>query len=271
MKFTHPIRAFSASVLISAAALALPVVAHADDTPAQGLSGEGSLSAAMTTGNTSTTTLGAGLKLNDHMDGWLVNGVFNADYGRNNGVTSVNDQFASLQAGRDLNSTVYVYGRVSDTRNRFIGYFNQFFVGAGVGAHVAKGPQLTWTVEAAPGYVTTKLVHDWGTQSGFAVNVGSKLGYKVNPAVSFENDTNLIFTHYNTLNVQLFDGTVSPGTYTPETLGSSSTLDNITSLNAKLGSKLGLRVSYEVNHQTSPLPGFKSTNTFSKVSLVYGF
>lgn len=266
MKFTHLNRVLSASMLLSAV-IALPSVAHADGAAAQGLSGEGSLSGSQTTGNSSTTVIGAGLKLSDHYDGWLVNGVLNADYGRNNGVTSINDQYASLQAGRDLNSTVYVYGKLSDTRNRFIGYFNQFFVGAGVGAHVLKGPQLTWTVEAAPGYETSKLVHNWGTQHGIAGNVASKLGYKVNDAVSLANDTNLTFTHYNTLDRELY----SAGVNTPVVLGSSSTLDNTTSLTAKLRSKLALRVSYEVNHQTSALPGFKSTNTYSKFSLVYGF
>ena len=264
MKFTHLDRVLSASMLLSAM-IALPSVAHANAAAAQGLSGEGSLSGSQTTGNSSTTVIGAGLKLSDHYDGWLVNGVFNADYGRNNGVTSINDQYASLQAGRDLSSTVYVYGKVSDTRNRFIGYFNQAFVGVGVGAHVLKGPQLTWTVEAAPGYETSKLVHNWGTQHGIAGNVGSHLGYKVNDAVSLANDTNLIFTHYNTLD------RILPFTTTHVILGSSSTLDNTTSATAKLGAKLALRVSYEVNHQTSALPGFKSTNTYSKFSLVYGF
>ena len=264
MKFTHLNRARSVTALLSAV-IALPTIAHADATPAQGLSGEGSLSASQTTGNSSTTVIGAGLKLSDHYEGWLVNGVLNADYGRNNGVTSINDQYASLQAGRDLNSTVYVYGKLSDTRNRFIGYFNQFFVGAGVGAHVLKGPQLTWTVEAAPGYETSKLVHDWGTQHGIAGNVASKLAYKVNDKVSLANDTNLTFTHYNTLD------RILPFTTTHVILGSSSTLDNTTSATAKLGAKLALRVSYEVNHQTSALPGFKSTNTYSKFSLVYGF
>lgn len=241
MAFLNMGRIAPLSILSLGLAIALPAAAHADQ-----LTGEGALSASQTTGNTSATTVGAGLKLNDKTGPWLINGVITADYGRTNGVTSTNRLFGSLQAGRDLDSTFYAFGRVSDTRDRFTGYTNQLFLGAGLGAHVVKGPKLTWSLEASPGYQMNKFVAG-GSQNSFAAHFASKLGYKFNPAVAFENDSDVSYAKTSTL------------------------LANVTSLTAKLGAKLAARVSYEVDHQSSPLPGTRATDTYTKMSLVYGF
>ena len=223
-------------------AAAMPGAAWAD-----GLTGEGALSASQTTGNASATTLGANLKLNDTMGPWLVNGVLAGDYGRTNGVTTTNRQFASAQAGRTLDTTFYVFGRTSDTRDRFSGYDNQFFLGAGVGAHVVTGPKLTWSLEAAPGYQINKLTNGMGVRRSFAAHGASKLGYTFNAAVSAENDTDIGYAKTSTL------------------------ITNVTSLTAKLGAKLAARMSYEIDHQTAPVAHDKADDTYTKVSLVYGF
>jgi putative salt-induced outer membrane protein len=227
--------------IVGFALLTAPTVAFAG-----GLSGEGALSASQTTGNTSTTTLGAGLKLRNQDGPWVETAEISADYARSAGATTTNRLFGALQAGRDFDKTFYGFGRISDTRDRFTGYKNQLFLGAGLGAHVLAGPKLIWDLEVSPGYQINTFVAG-GNAKSFAAHAGSRLGYKFNDAVSLQNDTDIAYAKTSTL------------------------IRNVTSLTAKLGAKLAARMSYEAAHQTSPLPGAKATDTATKVSLVYGF
>ncbi len=229
------------TLLLSAVLAATCVTAaHAD-----GLKGEGAISAAQTTGNSSTTDLGAGLKLNYSTESWIHDAVVSADYGKQAGVTSKNRLFGSYQIGRKLNKHVYVFGRVSDERDRFSGFTNRLFVGAGIGDKVIDGPKVFWAIEAAPGYRVDKLITGL-TNKGFAAHAGSKFGYKFNTAVSFEDDTDV---NYAKVSTQLI---------------------NVAAITAKLSAKLSARVSYEIRHETSPAVGLKADDTATRFSLVYG-
>ena len=210
------------------------------------LSGEGALAASQTTGNTSTMALGAGLKLRNEAGRWVETAEVRADYASADGVTTTNRLFGALQIGRDFNKTIYGFGRVSINRDRFTGYKNQLFFGAGLGAHVLTGPKATWDLEVSPGYQINNFLVG-GNAKSFALQGSSRFGYKFNDAVSLQNDTNIGYASTSTL------------------------IGNITSVTAKLSEKLAARMSYEVAHQTSPLPGAKATDTATKVSLVYGF
>ncbi len=213
--------------------------------PATGLTGEGAISASQTTGNSSTTDLGAGLKLKYTTDTWIHDAAISADYGKQAGVTSKNRLFGSYQIGRKLNKHVYVFGRVSDERDRFSGFKNRLFVGGGLGAEILSGPQMFWAVEAAPGYRIDKL-NAGLTKKSFAAHGGSKFGYKFNDSVAFQNDTDI---NYAKVSTQLI---------------------NVASITAKLSSKLAARVSYEYRHETKPAFGLKADDTATRISLVYG-
>jgi putative salt-induced outer membrane protein len=210
------------------------------------LSGEGALAASQTSGNTSTTALGASLKLRNEAGPWVQTVEIRADYANADDVTTANRLFGALQIGRDFNETFYGFGRVSNNRDRFTGYKNQLFFGAGLGMHVLTGPKATWDLEVSPGYqIDTFLLG--GSSESFALQGISRFGYKFNDAVSLQNDTNIGYAETSTL------------------------IGNITSVTAKLSEKLAARMSYEIAHQTSPLPGTEATDTATKVSLVYGF
>jgi len=212
---------------------------------ADGLKGEGTISADQSTGNSSTTDVGAGLKLNYSTPTWIHDVVLAADYGKQAGLTSKNRLFGSYQIGRKLNKHAYVFALVSDERNRFSGFTNRFFVGAGVGDKIIDGPKVDWAVEVAPGYRIDNLITGLSNKS-FAAHFGSKFRYKFNTSVSFEDDTDV---NYAKVSTQLI---------------------NVAGITAKLSSKLAARVSYEIRHETSPAVGLKADDTVSRFSLVYG-
>ena len=89
MKFSQYLRlaAFAGITTIAFAA-------HAqDDATANGWSGEGSLSAGTTTGNTETTDIGLGLDVARKMNVWTVGLQASADYGETDGAETKNRIF----------------------------------------------------------------------------------------------------------------------------------------------------------------------------------
>ena len=70
---------------------------------------------------------------------------------------------------------------------------------------------------------------------------------KFNDAVNFTNDTEVVYSDVSTQIV------------------------NIAAVTAKMTDKLAARFSYEVRNESDPPFGRKSTDTISRISLVYGF
>jgi putative salt-induced outer membrane protein len=239
---------FSFSRIKSNAFLALCLLSSAPSFAADkpSLTGEGTLTAGQTTGNTSSTDLGAGLKLNDKIGAWGVGAVLSADYGKLAGITTKERYFGSLQGTRDLSPRAYLVVRLSDEMDKFSGYNSRIFSGAGAGYKLAVGPKIFWVLEAAPGYRVDSLVGA-GSTSSFALHGSSKLKYMFNPAVSFTNDSDV---NYAKISTQIV---------------------NAAGITAKLGAKLAARVSYEYRHESSPLPGKVADDTATRLSLVYGF
>ncbi|MEZ5985535.1 MAG: DUF481 domain-containing protein [Hyphomonas sp.] len=234
--------------------------AQAEDGATDGWSGEGSLSAGYTTGNTDTKDFGLGLKLNKKSGLWDFGIEASADYGEIDGEESKNRIYTGLNADRLINDRLFGFGQVSYERDEFTGFESRTFVGGGLGYHIFDGDKTKWTVRGGPGlkidevraYETVDVnnlpitVPD-ETVNSFGAVASSAFAYKFNENVGFSNDTSVIYAE------------------------ESTQLSNTAALTAALTSKMSARVSFDVRHDTNPPAGFESTDTATRVSLVYAF
>lgn len=240
--------------LLCAAFFISAPIATADVT--DGWSGEGSFSAGTTSGNTDTTDLGLGLDLTRKVGDWAVGVNAAADFGETDGVETKNRTFLAGNVDRDINEKLFVFGQTSFEKDEFSGFENRVFLGAGAGYRVYDNEQLSWELRAAPGYkldeirevLSGSVVTTPGeTVESFAVLGASEFNWQLNDNVSISNSTDAIYAE------------------------ESTQLGNTLALTASLTSTLSARVSFDVRHDTSPPEGFESTDTATRISLVYKF
>lgn len=244
---------FSQTLKVSIAAAsfaALSGTAFAQD-EAEGWTGEGSLSAGVTTGNTETSDLGLGVKANNDLGVWAFGFQAAADYGDTDGVETKNRIFLSGNADRQINDKLFGFGQLSYEKDEFSGFESRTFAGAGLGYEIYNSDALSWTVRGGPGYkideVLDTLTGETNSEESFGATAASNFAYQFNDNVGFSNDTSVLYAE------------------------TSTQIGNIAALTASLTNTLSARVSLEVRHDTDPVIGFEDTDTISRVSLVYGF
>ena len=219
--------------------------------------GEGSLSAGSTTGNTETTDVGAGLTVSRDALNWRQTGELSADYGEADGEENKNRLFGALQLDRKFENPRWTaYGRGSYERDEFSGFDNRAFLGVGVGYQVLTGEATTWSLEGGPGYKIDEiadvfennvLIAEGFTEESFAFRAGSRFAHAFSDTVSLSNDTDVLYAEVSTQ------------------------INNSTALTAQLVNNLSARFSYDVRHETDPPLGSEQTDTATRLSLVYGF
>lgn len=253
----------SSSLKLGAAALAalgLAGAAAAQDAGADEWTGEGSLSAGVTTGNTETTDLGLGLNVGRDFGLWKVSVQASADYGETEGAETKNRVFLGANLDRQINDKLFGFGQLSYEVDEFSGFDSRAFIGGGLGYEIFNSDRVQWTVRGGPGLKIDEIeavldtstdpataLTPAATEESFGATAASNWAYQFNDNVGLSNDTNILYAE------------------------TSTQIGNVLAVTASLTDTLSARVSYEVRHDTDPVDGFEATDTISRVSLVYGF
>ena len=241
-------------LLISVCAFGLHTVsAQAEDGLLSGWSGESSLTGAVTTGNTETTDIGLGLKLQKESGVWRHKFNALADLGRANGLQNRRRFDLGYQIERDVNDRLYIYGNGDYYKDDFGAFQEGYFIGAGAGYKVVVPEPLSWNVEGGAGFrsqetqdpVPPALLPLSVTDEEFALRGFSDLDYKLNENVSLYNDTEILWA--------------SSDTYIWNEFG----------LTAQLTGNLAARASFRVDHHTDVAPELENTDTVTRFGIVY--
>lgn len=243
-----------------AGAMTLSLPAHAQDDAAEGWSGEGSLSAGVTTGNTETTDLGLGVDVARTMNLWTIGLQATADYGETDGAETKNRIFLGANLDRQINDRLFGFGQLSYEQDEFSGFDSRAYIGGGLGYEILTGDVTTWTVRGGPGVKIDEIeavldttvtpaavITPATTEESFGASAQSNFAHQFNDNVGFTNDTTVLYAE------------------------TSTQIGNIAAITASLTDTLSARVSFEIRHDTDPVEGFEDTDTISRVSLVYGF
>jgi putative salt-induced outer membrane protein len=240
--------------LATAAALALTAApSFAQTAPTPEWTGEGSVGAGVTTGNTSTTDVGIAAKLKHTGAKWSESGEFTDDYGKTDHIETKNRVTAAGQVDRSITDRLSGFGRITYENDKFSGFDNRYYAGIGLAYKVIVSDRMNWMVQGGPGYKVDE-VRDQGagptfiaahTEESFGANAGSRFKVKINDKVELGDDTDVTYSKVSTQ------------------------IRNSLGLTVSLMGNLSARISYDVIYDTDPPLGFKSTDTATKVSLVY--
>ncbi len=243
------------TAILAVSMLTLPAMADTGD-----WDGEGSLTAALNTGNTETSDLGIGVKMARETQIWRISTELIADYGTKNGSRTKNRYFASGQFDRTLDDNLFGFARLSHEENEFSGFNSRSFVGGGLGWLILDGEAAKWSLEGGPGIKLDRLRSRMEAVGGgedilvpamsdetYSMAASSRFAYTLNDHVRLSNDTNLIYADVSTQ------------------------VGNKTSLTASLTQSLSARFSLEVRRDSAPPEGFVETDTSTRMSLVYSF
>ena len=247
------------AAIAAIAVLAAPSIAQ-EDQPNTGWTGEGSVSAGVTTGNTETTDLGVGVDMTRDTGVWAFGVEAVADYGEIDGAESKNRWFLGGTVDRQINDRLFGFARASYEQDEFSGFDSRAFIGGGLGYDILVGDKQSWTVRGGPGLkvdeiaeiITTDengaaVITPATTEESFSVVGSSAYAYAFNDNVKLTNDTTVLYADVSTQ------------------------VTNSTALTAALSDALSARISFDVRHDTEPPLGFEQTDTATRFSLVYGF
>jgi putative salt-induced outer membrane protein len=246
------------------AAIALMLAsASAEEETTDGWDGTLELSAAASSGNTDNTVLGARFSARRVFGGVTHDIKSGANYtevrtrndaGETQKRTTQDRWFAEYRLEVQTGEATFLFVRGRAEQDRFSGFDNRVFVGGGLGHEIASGDRLDWSILAGPGVQYTELedpetaavkrVKDGYMLSAFA---GSDLTFAMRENVDLEHELDVTWSEKNT------------------------TLSSVASIKTKVTETLSSRLSYEVNHETSPPEGREPTDTLLRASVVYGF
>ncbi|MEO1554224.1 MAG: DUF481 domain-containing protein [Pseudomonadota bacterium] len=244
---------------VCAGAMTLALPSHAQEASENGWSGEGSLSAGVTTGNTETTDLGLGVDATRTMNLWKIGLQAAVDYGETDGAETKNRIFLGTNLDRQINDRLFGFGQLTHERDEFSGFESRTFIGGGLGYEVIASEATQWTVRGGPGLKIDEtedtmmtvgnafVLVPGETEETFGATAGSNFAHAFNENVAFTNDTNVLYADVSTQ------------------------ISNISAVTATLTNTLSARISFEARHETDPVDGFEDTDTISRISLVYGF
>lgn len=245
---------------IGAALTGFVFSAHAEDERVEGWSGEGALSAGMTSGNTDTSDIGLTFDV-DHIIGkWDYGFQGQVDYGKQDGLESRNRVFLGTNIDYTITDHVFSFARGSYEVDQFTGFDSRAFVGGGLGYRFLGLEPVTWVVRGGPGVKIDEVkrvvtVDDLGapliipaetvTSVGFVGK--SKFAWALNDKVELSNNTDVIYAE------------------------ESTQISNGLALTAQINGSLSARFGFDTRYDTSPPLGFEKTDTATKIGVVYKF
>ena len=251
--------------IVSAAACAvlstfLPNAFAQEAEKQDGWSGEGALSAGQTTGNTDTSDVGLTFDVNRIAGDWDLGLQGQGDYGEQDGIESRNRVFLGANLDHDFSDRIFSFTRASYEVDQFTGFDSRSFIGGGLGYRFLGLEPVTWVIRGGPGVkideVKRTVVTDTNgvttvtpaeTETTFGAVGKSKFEWALNDKVSLSNITDVI---YATESTQISNGLA---------------------LTAQINGSLSARFSYDTRYDTNPPVGFESTDTATKIGVVYKF
>ncbi len=219
-------------------------------------SGSGEVGAFVSSGNSSETGLTLGLKLKREGIDWSHELRVKADYQRTNGVTSREQIVAAYEPQYQIQDGLFAYALGQYERDRFQGFSARYAISAGLGYKLVDSERLQISAKAGPAYRHTEFVD--GTSAGSLAGLaGLEANWQITDRLKLTQDANMMAETGGAATV-IFDST-------------STSVLLVTGLEAKVSDRLTTRMSFTLDYDSNPPAGSVSTDTLSRLTLIYGF
>lgn len=214
--------------------------------PLQLWKGRADIGGFITTGNTESLGLTAGIDLKREGLDWRHRVRARVDYQKDNGVPTREAYLAAWEPSYKINERLSVVGLGQFERDPFLGYDERFSAGVGVGYRAVNTRRLTVDVNAGPAFRFTNFT-DGTQQDSPAGRASASIAFALTPTLKLTNDSAAYFDSLN------------------------NTVTSISAVDAKLIGPLSARVSYNIQYEGNPPAGRKTVDTQTRASLVYNF
>jgi putative salt-induced outer membrane protein len=207
--------------------------------------GKGDLGVSIATGNSENQAASANLELRNTVDDWKHTLGFAGNYGSDSGSTTAQRWEVRGQTQYAFTSRAYAFGALRYEDDRFSQYDFQSSVAGGLGYHIIDNERTKLWVQGGPGYRYAEI------------------------QLTGESEDGLIFRGDLGFEHRLTDTTRIVDRFLVEAGSDNTYLQNDIGLEVTISGALGLRVAYQVRHNTDVLPGVERTDTLTTVGLLY--
>ena len=213
----------------------------------EGWGGEGQFGGFVTSGNTKDNGFNIGIVLNKDGLTWRHHINALADFQTAGGKRTREAYRLGYEADYAISQRWYAYGLLQWERDKFALLDRRFTEAVGVGYIVLNEAPFSLTVDGGPAFRQTRYITPAFSKNQVASRITGKFAWDIRDGLKFTEDL----------------GTL---------IGSGdSTLYSRTALTAAIMGNMSARVSFDVNHETSPPAGVKKTDTATRFTVVYSF
>jgi len=231
------IRVFQACAAAVLCASATPALAD--------WTGKGDVGVSIATGNSENQAASANLELKNKVDQWQHTVGFAGNYGNDGNVTTAQRWEVRGQTQYEFAERTYAFGAARYEDDRFSQFDYQATLSGGLGYRIIDTDKTKFWVQGGPGYRFAEIRETGESEDGLI----------------FRGDVG--FEHQLTATTKVVDRLLveagSDNTYVQNDLG----------LEVTITGALGLRVGYQVRHNTDVDPGIEKTDTLTTVGLLY--
>ncbi|MBH0113069.1 DUF481 domain-containing protein [Novosphingobium sp. YJ-S2-02] len=198
------------------------------------------------TGNTSNFGFTGGFKVTREGIDWQHTIMANVDYQETDSNVTREQYSASYQPRYTLNDGLFTYGRAQYEKDLIQGYRNRYSLSGGLGYRLIKKRDMTLSLEFGPALRQTDYI-DQLSQTTWSSLTSLDFDWKLNGSLKLSQDASAYVGSDN------------------------NTFTSLSALEVAMAKDLKLKLSYSIEHETSPPVGTLQTDTVSRFALVYGF
>jgi putative salt-induced outer membrane protein len=212
----------------------------------EGWSGSGEAGGFISSGNTNTKGVAIGVNVAKETRKWKHELRGFVDYQRQDGVTSRERYFAGYEGHYNITPNFYALLTLSYERDPFSGFDRRFAQSLGLGYKIINSDRVKLSVEGGPALRQTNFTNGI-SDNAFAARGAASFLWNINDSMKFTQTGVLFYDSFNT------------------------STQAISALTAKLTGALSARASFQFNSESNPPAGRKSSDTTSRVTVVYSF
>jgi len=207
--------------------------------------GKGELGASFASGNSENESANAALEVKNTHDKWTHTLGLAGNYGSDGSTTNAERWEVRGQSDYTFTDRAYWFGAGRYEDDRFSSFDFQASLSTGLGYKIINTERTKFWVQAGPGYRFAELRETGESADGMIVR--GDMG----------------FEH------QLTDTTKIVDRFLIESGSDNTYAQNDLGLEVTITGALGLRLGYQVRHNTDVLPGVEKTDTLTTVGLIY--
>lgn len=227
--------------------LAIASLAAAEDATDSPWSGEGDLAFSKSSGNSRNESLLAKLLLSYTAHRWTHSGQIEAANASEDDTRSAEAYTLRGKTAYATSDRYYTFGNGRYEDNRFSGYEYQAALTAGMGVHILATEKTLFDLESSLGYRRSEEQDGGETFNEAILLLAGKYHRELTETTRFESNLNA------------------------EAGADNTYIEGLMGVRVKINSRLALRVSYRVKHNTDVPSDTKKTDTLSSVGLTYSF